>query len=565
LLVEPLEDRSLLSGGTSYQVLATLGDPVALPTGPAFRINDFEPNGLNNKGDFLFGNDLGTANDPATYIGEGIFLRSHGQETVLASGGASAPGGGTYDSALFFGPASLNASGDAGFTFQLSPFMLPYGVNGGTFRYSHNTNTVTPVVLPFVTPAPTGGVFQGTSFYPSLNDRGNLAFVGIVQTDQGIHIPGEDYIGLAEGVFKADQGGQISTVVAPGDAAPGGGTFDFAGHPWINNRGDVVFEGHLAGRPAQIPGFPPQSVLIAALSDIYLKDGVTGAITPVGHVGDAAPGGGTIYWAFGPQINDGGDVIFEGMLSPAFDRAGLFHYSDGVVTSIAHPGDAMPGGGHLVTISLAFGNQEHINRRGDVVFNATLDTDADGDGLPDQGIYQWSNGQVSLLARSGTVLPGIGTIETLVPPSIITIPPPVTFVPTGGAVNNDRGQLLFSALLTDGRFVMLLASPTGGGANTAAASAGAEKFSIPAGFSNLASATVTNLIKKTTDKASPISELGGSGSAVGRPDVRLSTQAASPVGGSALLKMSGAAPLPVAAIDALFAGVDADLWRGPLG
>ena len=43
-----------------------------------------------------------------------------------------APGGGTYDSSLFYGPSSLNDGGDAAFTFQLSPLTLPFGVNGGT-------------------------------------------------------------------------------------------------------------------------------------------------------------------------------------------------------------------------------------------------------------------------------------------------------------------------------------------------------------------------------------------------------------------------------------------------
>src|SRR5713226_9173024 len=41
LEVELLEARCLLS----FQILGTLGTTVSLPTGPAFRINDFEPNG----------------------------------------------------------------------------------------------------------------------------------------------------------------------------------------------------------------------------------------------------------------------------------------------------------------------------------------------------------------------------------------------------------------------------------------------------------------------------------------------------------------------------------------
>src|SRR5438270_7005846 len=60
LRVEQLEDRSLLSGGgINVQILATLGDPAPGPGTAGFVINDFEPNALNNRGDVLYGADLG--------------------------------------------------------------------------------------------------------------------------------------------------------------------------------------------------------------------------------------------------------------------------------------------------------------------------------------------------------------------------------------------------------------------------------------------------------------------------------------------------------------------------
>ena len=37
--------------------------------------------------------------------------------------------------------------------------------------------------------------------------------------------------------------------------------------------------------------------------------------------------------------------------------------------------------------------------------------------------------------------------------------PPSVFVPNSGANNNDRGQVVFGATLTDGRGVLLLATP----------------------------------------------------------------------------------------------------------
>jgi hypothetical protein len=193
------------------QVLATLGDPARGLGNPGFLINDFEPNGLNNRGDVLYGADLSAPGDPSTSVGEGLYLaNSKGQATRLAGSTDPAPGGGSYGFG-FYDSSSLNDQGDAAFSFQLSPMAFPFGVNGGTFRYSHSTNTVAPVVLPFVTPAPKGGVFQGTVFFPNLNDRGDLLFDGVVRTDQGIHVRGEVYDGLGVGIFKADKSGHISS------------------------------------------------------------------------------------------------------------------------------------------------------------------------------------------------------------------------------------------------------------------------------------------------------------------------------------------------------------------
>jgi hypothetical protein len=462
LQIEKLEDRNLLS----FQVLGTLGTRVALPTGTAFRINDFEPNGLNNRGDVLYGDDLGTANDPSTFFGEGIFLRSHGQETVLANSTAPAPGGGTFDFS-FLGPSALNSQGDAAFDFLLQPAGAPFGVNAGAYRYSHSTGTVTPVVVPGVTPAPAGGTFAGVSFTPTLNNRGDLIFPGIVTTDQGIHVPGQAYIGLGQGLFKPNRDGTIASVLSPGDPAPGGGKFDWAAGPAINSGGDIAFEGHVAGEEAQDPNFPPQAALIAALGSVYVKDGATGQVQSIAHAGNPAPGGGVFRQAVFPHINDRGDVLFTGDLTPApaADQVlGVFLSSGGKIIPIARPGDPMPGGGHLVTVSVVGGNT-NLNNPGDVVFNAALDTSHNG--VPDTGLFEWSHGRLSLIARSGTVLPGVGTVSNLTFNVIVTPPPPIV-VPNSGAVINDRGQVLFGATLTDGRSVMLLYTPTAGGASGSA-------------------------------------------------------------------------------------------------
>lgn len=116
-----------------------------------------------------------------------------------------------------------------------------------------------------------------------------------------------------------------------------------------------------------------------------------------------------------------------------------------------------------MTASNIIGFQIHVNNAGEVVFNATLDTDDNKDAVPDTGLYAWSHGSLRLVARTGTVIPGVGTIAQL-RMNVFTVPPPPVFVPDSGAHNNDRGQVLFGATLEKDdcetpRGVLLVATP----------------------------------------------------------------------------------------------------------
>ena len=440
------------AAGYVFTPIAFLGDPAPGPEGGTF-INDFEPSAINNKGEVLFIADVSTG-------GEGMFFARRGQILQLGRSGESAPGGGVFDFGVF-GPSTLNDEGDAGFVFILSPFSFPFGANSGLYLYSHNTRNVTPVVAPGVTPAPGGGTFTGATFGPSLNNRGALLFVGIVPTDKGIHLPDEDYIGLGEGVFKADKQGNIFPVLVPGDPAPGGGTFDFAFNPWTNDGGDVAFIAHIAGEECHIEGYPPQAELIACLGSLYVKSAATEAIQSIVHQGEPAPGGGVYRQAFSPVMNNRGDIVFLGDLTPspgAFQTTAVYLHSEGVTVPVARPGDPMPGGGTFVTASNIFGNQVHVNDRREVTFNAVLDTDVNGDGRRDSGQFVWSDGSLRLVARTGTVIPGVGTVDRVTVAQIV-FPPSIIPVLSSGAINNDRGQVLFALTLTDGRVVMLVTTP----------------------------------------------------------------------------------------------------------
>jgi hypothetical protein len=79
-----------------------------------------------------------------------------------------------------------------------------------------------------------------------------------------------------------------------------------------------------------------------------------------------------------------------------------------------------------------------INDRGEVSFNASLENG-------DSGLYVYSRPALHLIAATGTVIPGAGTVSSVAEPV------------TGAALNN-TGQVFFWARMTDGRAVMLVAS-----------------------------------------------------------------------------------------------------------
>ena len=453
--------------GFVFTPLVFLG--ASTPGGEQF-LETFDSSRINNRGDVQF-SSLATG-------GEGReFLLRKGKITELPiRAGAPAPDGAVFGPGSL-SPTTLNNWGEAGLVVVLEPFQFPpdgpsFGMNAGVYRFRPNIRKIVSVMTPGVTPAPGGGMFAGAGFGANLNDRGDLVFAGIVPTDKGFPLP-DDENGLGVGIFKANRKGHLSSLVSPGDQAPGGGLFDFTNGPWINDRGDVAFMGHVAGeecRPAT--GLPPLEVLIACLSNVYVRHGATGKIVAIARAGDPAPGGGTYRQAWSPVINNKGHIAFLGDLTAWPDsRAvmGVFLRSGGKTIRVSGPGDEMPGGGKLVTASNILGWQLHMNNADEIVFNATLDTSTlstdDGDPIPDTGLYVWSHGALRLVARTGTVIPGVGTIAQLVM-NVLRIGPPPVFVPNSGAHNNDRGQVVFGARLIEEdeqgepRGVLLVATPS---------------------------------------------------------------------------------------------------------
>jgi hypothetical protein len=446
---ESLETRALFSAAYSFDPIAFLNAPTPGPAGDTFSAaGGFEPAGINNAGQVAFASYINSKGQPA---GEGVYRAANDEITQLIRQGDPAPGGLTFGGFGTFSPGSINNKGDVVINFGRDPATATLGVNAALYKSNASTGKLTGVVVPGVTTSPTGGKFKGVGFHAAINDSGLIAFPGVVSAGIG---PGK-LGGLGIGVFQIDLFGHVSRIAAPGDKAPGGKIFDFAQNPSINAQGDVAFGAHVKSDPILTLGnttFPATPNSIFAAESIYVRQRSTGKIRSIAHQGAAIPvsaGGGTYDYAFGPAINNKGQVAFIGavrqksnLADPSKDPFGVFFDDRGKTVAVARPGTAMPGGGKFVSASFFVSNMG-INNNGDVVFNCTLNTGQ-------QGIYSWHAGKLTLIAKTGTVIPGIGTVDKL------------DFAagqPSGGALTNDRGQILFGATFKEGGGALLVANP----------------------------------------------------------------------------------------------------------
>ena len=82
-------------------------------------------------------------------------------------------------------------------------------------------------------PAPGGTTFRGTDFHSDINNRGQIATVGVIDTSDGnCTDPTASCFGLGRGVYTFDRFNNATKIAAPGDSAPGSiSTFDDAWGP----------------------------------------------------------------------------------------------------------------------------------------------------------------------------------------------------------------------------------------------------------------------------------------------------------------------------------------------
>jgi hypothetical protein len=268
---------------------------------------------------------------------EGIFISSQGGLRKVATEGDVVPGVGTLSGFGKHPIPALNEAGDVAFAAAVSGGKAVEGI----FLWSRGR--VQPLVI---TGGPLPGITGGTLAAiesPALNDRGDVVFLATVRRGRE----------TLEAVY-ARVGGKLRKVVAQGDAAPAGGAFAAFGPPTLNKRGTVGFAAAVEGRG--VPG------------GLYVVQGETVRML-VGAGDDSAAGGIFAKFAERLSLNDSGLVVFNAQLKGAPSPGGLFLVERGAPRTLALIGDPAPGGG---TFS-HFGLWPSVNAAGHVVFASSVD------------------------------------------------------------------------------------------------------------------------------------------------------------------------------------------------
>ncbi len=411
---------------------AVIGKVFQLGIRPVARTGDAVPGG-GTFGTFFFGrpavNEAGVIVFNGVFADnqtEGIFIES--QEVLqppVVRAGEAAPGGGTY---AFFGSLGLDDQGTIAFYGgfdEVSSCNDLLSFCGGAFLAPAGGQ---PVALARAgDPVPGGCSVSGVTFLDfgfdsvSLNNQGEVGFTADFVNPGFLNSEGFQCLG---GLLVATAQTPPQPVVQEGDAVPSGGRFSKFTDPStdINDTGEVAFS--VSGSITN-----PLGIFLAAAGTVPRL---------LVRIFDPAPGGGTFFEVRDPSLNDGGAVAFPARLSTMFIPQGIFLRSPtGELTAVARTDDTAPGGGQF----RSFGHPA-MNNLGVIAFTARLDDLS-------EGLFRFANGTVTALARTGNFPLGGGTFDRFSGLSS-----------TEGPAINDAGQVVFLAILADGRRGVFVAEPT---------------------------------------------------------------------------------------------------------
>src|SRR5258707_10561694 len=277
---------------------------------------------------------------------EGIFLATASRITKAAAVGDAVPGGGVLSEFARHPLPALNDAGKVAFGASVA------GARGAEGFFLAADGSLKAIALSGAdAPVVRNGTFVEFDA-PVLNNRDEIAFVGTVRR-------GRETLQ----VLYLYSGGVLRKLVAGGDPAPRGGTFDRFGLPAINNKGVVAF-------PAVIEqGAILGGIFVVGASELRLLVGA----------GEIGPGGEMLVrFSERAAIDDEDNVAFVAHLgSNAASEALLVANASGL-TQLAVTGEAAPGGGRFS----AFGPWPNFGPNAPIAFVAAV---ADGPGP--LGIY----------------------------------------------------------------------------------------------------------------------------------------------------------------------------------
>jgi hypothetical protein len=230
------------------RAVVTTGTPA--PGIPSGVVASVDTPAINASGEVVF---LATIRRGRESI-EAILASRGGVLRKVVAQGDPAPAGGLFAG---FGPPAVNAHGSVAFAAVVEGKAVPGGIfvaSGGRIQMVVGAGEDTPI----------GGIFAKFSERIALNDRGLIAFHGMLK------------FAPVEAAIFAIEDGRTRAVARLGDAAPGGGTIDHFGlWPAIGSDGAIAFAASIEGGPA------PVAVLRADAA----------GLTRVVAVGDTLPGG----------------------------------------------------------------------------------------------------------------------------------------------------------------------------------------------------------------------------------------------------------------------------------
>ncbi len=419
--------------------------------------------GINNAGQVVFeGQLLGTAGGFNEQVG--FFQVDGGVLSQIFRGGQAAPdGNGKFISAEAF--PGWNDAGQALVTATLTDTANGSNDNFGLLRGGGGPQVQ---IIREGQSAPDGnGVFQNVSSLDfALNDAGLAVGLANLRSTSG---------GTSDnrGVFVGN-GGPLTQIARKNQTVPGSTArftdFDYVN---LNNAGQTAFSATATNGSAsgvfrsdgatltRIATGSADSVVMneagqvayrvatgtTANRGIYRGDG--GPATSIARFGQAAPdGNGSFSEFFGPQLNDGGQVVFSanlgGTSGGASDARGLFRGDGAAMTQIVRAGQALPNG----VGTFNGGGSPAINDAGQVAFQSGLILPG-GDPFNDSGLFVYDDA-LGMIEVARTGVPMLGSTMTS-----ISFNPPVEGSMSG---LNNIGQLAYKFGLADGRHGIAVAT-----------------------------------------------------------------------------------------------------------